>query len=141
MSILLLVIRVFLVIALYLFIGWVVYTLWIEIYRRPARQTETAVPLLTLNYQDAAGPHSFRITQHSAGIGSAAGNDVLLIDTAVADRHAVLTYHQSQWWLENIDPDHPLLLNAERVIDPVVLINGDTISIGPYQLDVSLEEK
>jgi pSer/pThr/pTyr-binding forkhead associated (FHA) protein len=141
MSILLLVFRILLVISLYLFIGWVVYTLWIEIYRRPTKQDESDVALLTLTYQEAGNPHTFRLNQKSAGIGRDTGNEVSLPDAAVADRHATLTYHQGQWWLENIHTNLSTLLNNERVNDSVVLINRDVIIVGPYHLEVMLEEK
>jgi len=141
MSILLLIIRVLLVVSLYLFIGWVVYTLWVEIYRRPIKQDESSVSLLTLTYLESGSPHTFRINQKSAIIGRDVGSEVLLQDTSVAGRHAMLTYHQGQWWLENIHTNLSTLLNNEVVNDPVVLINRDTITVGPYQLEVTLEDR
>ena len=48
MSILLLLFRILIAAALYAFIGWTIYTLWIEIYRRGLSQEKQSVPSLII---------------------------------------------------------------------------------------------
>ena len=50
MSILLLIIRIMLIVALYAFIGWTIYTLWIEVYRRQESNPKQKVPTLTVKF-------------------------------------------------------------------------------------------
>ena len=64
--------------------------------------------------------------------------DVLLDEETVSARHARLSYHHNQWWLEDLESTNGTSLNATRLNTATVLTNGDEIQCGKARLTVSL---
>ena len=71
-------------------------------------------------------------------IGRDPGCDIPLIDDTVSTLHAQLTYHHSQWWLEDLSSTNGTTLNQTVVTMPTVLTAGDEIKCGDTRLTVNL---
>ena len=56
---------------------------------------------LTIRHGQAA-PIVKNFTQPEITLGRDPGCDIPLIDDTVSTRHAQLTYHHNQWWLEDL---------------------------------------
>ena len=64
------------------------------------------------------------------GIGRAHDNTIVLDDEYVSSRHVLLTLRGQQWWLEDLGSSNGTLLNEQPVSQPVVVSQGDNITIG-----------
>ena len=139
MSIILLVVRLLLIAALYTFIGWVVYTLWIEFYRKSDNPDRQNIPPVTLKFADEAGEKAVMITRLMATIGRDIECDINVQDQAVSARQAQLSFQQNQWWLEDSNSTNGTYLNRERLEQPAVIMNNDLITCGNTHLEVIIQ--
>jgi pSer/pThr/pTyr-binding forkhead associated (FHA) protein len=140
MSIFLLIIRLLIIAALYAFIGWTVYTLWIEVYRRQEKHENISVPPLTVKYTDEQGEKIQFINQPLAFIGREPGCDIIILDHSVSSRQARLSYHQNQWWVEDLNSTNGTFLNRDLLTKPAVLITDDLISCGSADISIKIEK-
>lgn len=138
MSILLLIMRFLLILTLYTFIGWTVYTLWIEIYRRNETSDKQRAPTLTVKFTDEQGEKIQVITHPVAMIGREMDCDIPVSDHAVSSRQARFSYHQNQWWVEDLNSTNGTFLNKDRLFQPAVLISDDIITIGNTDLNIHI---
>ena len=60
--------------------------------------------------------------------------------TLISARHAHLTYHHNQWWLEDLASTNGTLLNDIRITTPTVITSGDELQCGATRLFISLSE-
>ncbi|NLE99729.1 MAG: FHA domain-containing protein, partial [Anaerolineales bacterium] len=54
-------------------------------------------------------------------------------------QHALLTWREGQWWLEDLGSRNGTQLNDELVDAPTVVVTGDIIRIGRARLKVELD--
>jgi pSer/pThr/pTyr-binding forkhead associated (FHA) protein len=139
MSIILLIIRIIMIAALYAFIGWTIYTIWIEVYRRQESNEKQKAPTLTVRFTDEQGEKIQYITHPVALIGREQDCDISIADHSVSSRQARLSFHQNQWWVEDLNSTNGTFLNKDRLLQPAVLISDDLITCGSTELTVKLE--
>ena len=142
MDILLLALRILLALLLYAFLAAVLLTLWRDLReattgREPVRRAGQLVVLETTDETLAAG-RTFPL-QSVTSIGRSPNNTVLIPDTYASAQHALLTWREGQWWLEDRDSRNGTLLNGTRISRPTVVSAGDVIGIGGVQLKLELE--
>jgi pSer/pThr/pTyr-binding forkhead associated (FHA) protein len=130
-----LIIRILMAAALYVFVGWAVYTIWRDL-KRQGDLLETRLPS-TINLRVSNGtPVSF--TRQALTIGREPGCDLTIDDLTVSNQHARFTYHHQQWWLEDLGSKNGTFLNQEKISTPVVVTTGDQAQFGqvPVELEV-----
>ena len=133
-----LILRVFLALALYAFLGWALWQLWRQLRGQTATQGFPSVPMLTLTLQNGLGL-PFETTRPEVTIGRQPGCDLRLAQTAISARHARLSYHHGQWWVEDLQSKNGTFLNHVRLEAPLVLTSGDVLRCGEVALDVQIE--
>lgn len=69
-------------------------------------------------------------SQAEISIGRDPGCDIPIFDETISARHAQLTYHHNQWWLEDLTSTNGTRLNAARITTPTVITSGDEIQCG-----------
>ncbi len=142
MDILLLVLRLLLAVLLYAFLAAVLAMLW-----RDLRQATTS--------HGAARPGGQLVVLHAAdeklavgtafplqpvtSVGRSPSNTIPIPDTYASAQHALLTWREGQWWLEDRDSRNGTLLNGVRINNPTVVSAGDVIGVGRAQLKLELE--
>jgi pSer/pThr/pTyr-binding forkhead associated (FHA) protein len=67
-------------------------------------------------------------------IGRSDANSITITDPYASGEHALLTWRNGQWWLEDRDSRNGTLLNEMPVETPVIIGHGDVIGIGQMQL-------
>jgi pSer/pThr/pTyr-binding forkhead associated (FHA) protein len=129
-AVLLLIIRLLMVVALYLFIGWMIYTIWIDLNRKDTNIEQVGVPAITLKYVDQQGEKIEFFTRPIVTLGREPTCDCIVSDKAVSARQARLSFHHNQWWIEDLESTNGTFLNQEKVSQPTVIISDDRITCG-----------
>jgi pSer/pThr/pTyr-binding forkhead associated (FHA) protein len=134
-----LVLRLLLTIGLYAFLVWAFLNLWRDIKLQSALLAVRRIPPISLTLILAGQvPHIRRFIQAEVTIGRDPTCECTVDDEAVSARHARLSYHHNQWWLEDMDSTNGTLLNLEKLTIPTVVISGDEFRCGGTHFTVSL---
>lgn len=129
--------RILLVVCLYAFLGLAIFTIWSDLKHQSEIITQNKVPVLTLTLPD--GGQSFRFSRPGVHIGRDPACDCLLDDHTVSSQHAYMSFHNSQWWLEDLGSTNGTFLNEIPVAAPMVVTMGDRIRCGQVNLDITIE--
>jgi pSer/pThr/pTyr-binding forkhead associated (FHA) protein len=134
-----LVLRLVLAFALYGFLGWALVMLWRDIRSQGLSLANRRVTSINLTIRHGrAAPVVKNFTQSEITLGRDPGCDIPLVDDTVSTRHAQLTYHHNQWWLEDLASTNGTKLNQIPITMPTVLTAGDEIKCGDTRLIVNL---
>lgn len=130
--------RVIMALALYGFLGWALYILWRDVQRQGSALTNRRVPNISLSIIQGTSSILKHFSQPEIILGRDPDCDVPLNDDTVSTRHAHLTYHHAQWWLEDLASTNGTMLNEAAVSMPTVITSGDDIKCGAAHLSVTL---
>ena len=99
-----------------------------------ARSVGLAVLVVTQSH--AGGPRvGERLPLRAVNsVGRDAGNDVVLNDDAASAKHAVVSFADGEWWLEDAGSTNGTLLNGTRVWDRERVHYGDQVQVGRIAL-------
>lgn len=140
-GIILLVLRILLAASLYAFLGWAVWTIWRDLRAHGRWISTPVVPGLSLTplEENQGLPQVLEIPE--IHIGRSTSNEYPIADETVSSRHARLSYHHNQWWVEDLKSTNGTFLNDERVSVPTVIVSGDELRCGQVRLLMGIEEK
>jgi pSer/pThr/pTyr-binding forkhead associated (FHA) protein len=131
--------RLITVFALYGFLGWALFLLWREVRNQGSSLANRRVPGVSLTVRNGnASPILKHFAQPEIILGRDPGCDIPITDDTVSTRHAQLTYHHGQWWLEDLASMNGTTLNEITVNMPTVITSGDEIMCGATRINVSL---
>jgi hypothetical protein len=142
MDVLLLILRILLAVLLYAFLAAVLLMLWRDLRQATVtgevtRSTGRLVVLHTADDTLAVGVAFPLQTVNS--LGRSPANTIPIPDTFASGQHALLTWREGQWWLEDQDSRNGTLLNDVRIDSPTVVSAGDVIGVGRAKLKLELE--
>ena len=133
------VLRLLLTISLYAFLVWAFINLWRDIKLQSALLAARKIPPISLALTLAGQVmHIRRYIQAEVTIGRDPACECPVDDEAVSARHARLSYHHNQWWLEDLDSTNGTFLNQEKLAIPTVVISGDEFRCGGTLFTISL---
>jgi pSer/pThr/pTyr-binding forkhead associated (FHA) protein len=136
-----LVLRLMTALALFAFLGWAFYFLYREVQRQSFRLANRRIPGISLMVRQGSGQINLRhFAQPEIILGRDPASDITLVDDTASARHAQLTYHHAQWWLEDLSSTNGTLLNKHLVATPTVITSGDEIQCGSVHISISLSE-
>ena len=135
----LLVIRFVLAVVLYLFFGYAIYILWRDIKNQQTLSASRLSPTLSLTIQMDETTHVQKITLPEITIGRDPACECTLPSETVSARHARLSYHHGQWWIEDLGSKNGTYLNQELISETSVVANGDRLQCGNVVLTISLD--
>jgi pSer/pThr/pTyr-binding forkhead associated (FHA) protein len=138
-AIIFLVLRILLAFILYGFLGFALYTIWRDMKRQDQLLVTRQPPPLTLTSQSYDLAPTQRFSNSEIFLGRDSVCDFTLEDQTVSSRHARLSYHQNQWWLEDLASTNGTYLNDEAVTTPVVITQGDEIRLGQVGVKIAIE--
>jgi pSer/pThr/pTyr-binding forkhead associated (FHA) protein len=119
-------------------LGWAFYTLWRDLRRQVDVAAIQIVPLLTLSGEgETLEVHNFH--QEEVQVGRDPAADLCLDHPTISARHARLSYHHSQWWVEDLHSKNGTFLNGEPVMEPMVITQGDKLGFGQVSLIIEME--
>ncbi len=135
---LLLVLRLAMALALYAFLGWAVLTLWRDIKRQSELMAAQRIPGIKLVKEVDSERKSYEFTVPELVIGRDQSCDLILDAKTVSAEHARLSYHHSNWWVEDLHSRNGTLLNLELLTTPAVLTSGDELQLGQEMLRIEI---
>jgi pSer/pThr/pTyr-binding forkhead associated (FHA) protein len=79
-----------------------------------------------------------RFVSAEIAVGRDPANDLSLDDRTVSARHARLSFHDGQWWVEDLRSTNGTYLNLEPVDSPVVVTHNDILRFGQVEMRLEL---
>jgi pSer/pThr/pTyr-binding forkhead associated (FHA) protein len=140
-GVVILVIRALVSLTLYFFLGTALYIIWQELRTQSEIARAAQIPGLTvspLNDGDI-NPVEFNIPEVIVGRDPACNFSIP--DETVSSRHARISYHHNQWWVDDMNSTNGTFLNEDRVYTPTVVISGDEIRCGQIVLKIVITAK
>jgi pSer/pThr/pTyr-binding forkhead associated (FHA) protein len=137
-----LIFRVILVVALYLFLGIALFSLWRQLSGKgQVGHTALNIPTITLEPREFNSPAKVFKNQKTVTIGRNDGNDIHFDDIQLSNHHAMLHYHHKQWWIEDIHSTNGIFINGEKIKDPTVLFTDDILKCGVKEWKIMIESQ
>ena len=137
---LLLALRVLLSLSLYAFLIFTLVLLWRGIKDQGnLLATRRIPPIRLILMHDTESSRQFYFNQPEITVGRDPGCDCQVDEDTVSARHARLSYHHTQWWIEDLHSTNGTLLNGEPLETPTVLTADDEISFGKVRVSIHLE--
>lgn len=137
----LLALRLLMVVALYVFLGWSVMTLWRDLKTQAHTLSKQRAPALEIKLMgESSESEELRFTAPEVVIGRHPSCEWVLSNDTVSSRHARMVYHHDQWWLEDLNSRNGTFLNEVVLSAPAVLANQDQIRCGQVSFSISLDD-
>ncbi len=134
-----LVFRILLALALYGFLGWAFWTIWLDLKRTGSRSALRQVRTIHLEGTIKGQAPFFRsFSQPEVILGRDQSCDITLEDGSVSAHHAKLSFHHGQWWLEDLASTNGTRLNRDKLTTATVVTSGDEIKCGKAHLIINL---
>lgn len=130
-AIFVLILRIGLAVALYYFLWRVLQTLWQDLKQQGntvASQKNPGIHIDVLSDSDGKNRYNFWQTEILIGRGSHCA--ITLKDESLSASHARISFHHSQWWLEDLGSTNGTILNNDPITTPTVVISGDQFKCG-----------
>jgi pSer/pThr/pTyr-binding forkhead associated (FHA) protein len=133
--------RVLTTLALYAFLGWALYSLYREVQRQSLAVASRRVTGISITVRRGGAKSIFKhFAQPEIILGRDPGSDIPLMDDTASARHAQLSFHHGQWWLEDLASTNGTFLNNTPITIPTVITSGDEIRCGDTHLTIALSE-
>jgi pSer/pThr/pTyr-binding forkhead associated (FHA) protein len=134
-----LVLRVFLALALYLFLCLTLWMIWQDLKRAGFRAMRPKVPPIRLEVRSQQADPLFRaFSRAEVTLGRDPVCEIRIDDEAISARHAKFSFHHGQWWIEDLHSTNGTSLNQVKLTTAAVLTNGDEVKCGKATLLVNL---
>jgi hypothetical protein len=138
-ALLVLILRFALAIALYAFLGWILSILWRDVKQAGEFLASQKKPGIDVHAKLENGREiQHRYSQTEVTIGRDPNCDIPILDEAVSAHHARISFHHSQWWLEDLASTNGTFIGKARVLVPTVLIAGDEFRCGNTHFTVEI---
>jgi FHA domain len=127
--------RAILAAVLYFFLAWALFTLWQEIKQQSVLLASRRVPPISLAVRSGGmTPKVTNFHQPEVTIGRNPDCECPLSEDSISSRHARLSFHHGQWWLEDLGSKNGTWLNNERLLLPTIVVSGDQFRCGETDL-------
>ena len=130
-ALLVLILRIALAIALYAFLGRIFLTLWQDLKQQGEFLSSQKKPGIHIHAIMENGKDiQHRFVQSAVTIGRDPNCDFPIMDEAISAHHVKISYHHSQWWLEDLNSTNGTFIGKNQVTVPTVLITSDQFKCG-----------
>jgi pSer/pThr/pTyr-binding forkhead associated (FHA) protein len=134
--------RLFLTISLYVFLAWAFTSLWRDIRMQGALIVNRKVLPISLAVVWGKTPiRNHRYTQAEVTIGRNPACECTTSDDTMSSHHARLSFHHNHWWLEDLKSTNGTLLNQEKLASPTVVISGDKFQCGKTHFTITIDDE
>ena len=141
-EILLLTLRIIGALLLLAFLGVIVYFIYRDIQLASQPQVSSEKPkgkLRVLQSEtDSVSPGSEFPLSFASGIGRGIENLIVIDDEFASNRHALITWSDEKWFVEDLGSRNGTLLNDLPVEGQTVIVSGDVLTVGRAKFKVEL---
>jgi pSer/pThr/pTyr-binding forkhead associated (FHA) protein len=137
-SVIVLIFRILFALVVYAFLGWVILTIWHEIRLKSQLINVARIPRISLSPVDFSEQNRQEFYDAEVVIGRDPACDYYLPHDTVSARHALLSYHHNNWWIEDLGSTNGTALNDEAVSTAAVIISEDRLRCGKINLMVTI---
>jgi hypothetical protein len=134
-AVVVLILRILIAACLFAFAGYAFYLLW-KTLRQAVGGSSGAAPLLILRPVDKPERDALHIEAGEIEVGREKTCGLCLADKSISNRHALLSYHNKQWWVKDLGSTNGTYMNDMAVTTPTVLVTGDTLTFGKLDFTV-----
>jgi pSer/pThr/pTyr-binding forkhead associated (FHA) protein len=135
----LLALRILLAGALYAFLILALWLVWRDLRRSTRQPGAPAQPALSLAMQGEPAGRRYRYAGPEIILGRDPTCNLRLENKTISARHARLSHHHGQWWVEDLHSTNGTFLNSETVSEPVVVASGDCLRCGDVEFEISID--
>ena len=134
-EIVLLIVRIVLALALYAFLGVLLWFLAKDL-RQSTRAAEPLPHAHVLVGREGEGPKGYRLAVTNL-IGRAVDNSICLDDSTISAYHVRLSFQGGQWWLEDLGSRNGTAVNDLAIEEPLVVTYEDRIRVGRLEMKLT----
>jgi pSer/pThr/pTyr-binding forkhead associated (FHA) protein len=132
--------RLLLAFSLYAFLGWAFYNLWRDIKQQGELLALRKIPPIKLTINPGKSTSETRdFLLPEVIIGRDPACECRVDDETVSIRHARLSFHQNQWWLEDLNSTNGTTLNQGILNMPTVVMTDDEFRCGDTLFVISIK--
>lgn len=137
-ELLVLILRLLLIFLAYIFVGWIGYTIFKDLKNNIHQRSQPIIPTIELTaiIDQTSIERRFKIPEVILGRDPAC--DFPLNEKTISIRHCKLSFHDKQWWVEDLDSTNGSFLNGSRITTPVVLTNHDDLRLGKNSVSITI---
>jgi pSer/pThr/pTyr-binding forkhead associated (FHA) protein len=136
----LLFLRVFITAVLYIFLFWILLTLWRSLQEQTLVLTSRRVSPLSLRLTSDPLKGNFHFNRPQITLGRNPTCDCVLDDETISAFHARLMFRHNQWWVEDLKSTNGTFINGQQVASAVVVTSNDNLRIGQVDFAINIEE-
>jgi pSer/pThr/pTyr-binding forkhead associated (FHA) protein len=132
--------RVLMMISLFVFLVIAFSLIWRSLRTKYSQAGNLVIPLLTLSYERYNHLVEQSFTSSEMTIGRDPECDLSVPNSTMSARHATLSFHQNQWWIEDLHSTNGSYIEDLRIEEPMVIKDGDIIVCGEVPITISLKQ-
>ena len=127
---LVLVLQILMMIILFAFLAWVSYVIWLRFQRMRENINTSKIPQLTLTAHLKSGHIKASFNNTEVILGRDPKSDFYINDETISAKHARFSYHQNQWWVEDLNSTNGTFLNKMKIEEATMITTGDELRCG-----------
>jgi len=140
-GIVVLVLRILMVVVLYAFLAWAIYTIWRDLKFQSQILSLHQVPTLELTPMGEVDIEGVNFQKQEIFLGRDPTCTYPIHNETVSSRHARLSFHQNQWWVEDLNSKNGTYLNDEKLSTVAIIVPGDEIRCGNVAFRIDIHPK
>ena len=138
-GVIVLTLRLLMAAAVYTFLGWALWIIWRDLKQEAQKASVRRFPAIRLEVRNRNRVLSSQtFSKPEIILGRNPECDIAINDATASARHAKLSYHHNQWWIEDLNSTNGTKLNKENLTLPTVLTSDDEIQCGKTKLIVNM---
>jgi len=134
--------RLLMAAAVYMFLGWALWTIWQDVRREGQKASDHRFPAIRL---EVRARNRLLVSQTFSKpeiiLGRSPDCDIPILDNTASAQHIRLSYHHRQWWVEDLNSTNGTKLNREKLSLPTVLTSDDEILCGKTKVTVIMSDQ
>jgi len=132
------ILRLFLLLLSYLFLGWIGYTIFSDLRSKRPRVRQEQAPPITIHTQTNQKSQENQFTSSEVIIGRDPACDFHLNKDTISFRHCRLSFHHKHWWVEDLNSTNGTSLNGHIINKPTIIADGDEFHLGQVKLSITI---
>ncbi len=132
-----LIVRILLTAALYCFLIFVLISIWSDIRKKISERDRGSKVLVTF-IPGRSGKPAIQINDDRIIIGRGSTCQVRSSDRSVSNSHATVSFHDNQWWVEDLHSRNGTFINNLKISTPTVLASHDHLRCGSVEWEIQI---